>query len=76
MYTVDVVTLSVFPKNIFNASNPTASSAFSIVRAVNRQLASKPVGNTVAFLNNTLPLSIHIVPPAAAASQSTSADDR
>ncbi|KAK0237549.1 hypothetical protein EDD85DRAFT_951731 [Armillaria nabsnona] len=75
MSTSDAVMLSVFPKNIFDASSPTASSAFSIVRAVNRQLARKPVGSIVAFLNSTLPASIHIVPPAAAASQTKFADD-
>ncbi|KAK0237555.1 hypothetical protein EDD85DRAFT_1022828 [Armillaria nabsnona] len=59
----------------FDASNPTASLAFSILRAANRRLVCGPVGSTVAFLNSILPISILIVPPAASTSQIKMADD-
>ncbi|SJK98968.1 uncharacterized protein ARMOST_02247 [Armillaria ostoyae] len=65
MSTSDVAMLSVFPKNIFDARNPTAGLAFSIVRAASRRLVCGPVGNTVAFPNSTPPISIRIVLPAA-----------
>ncbi|KAK0435620.1 hypothetical protein EV421DRAFT_2039051 [Armillaria borealis] len=75
MSTSDVAMLSVFPKNIFDASNPTACLAFSIPRTANRRLVCGPVGNTVAFLNSTPPTSIRIVPPAVSTSQTKPTDD-
>ncbi|KAK0490048.1 hypothetical protein EDD18DRAFT_1109611 [Armillaria luteobubalina] len=70
IYTYDVVMLSA----LFDANNPTASLASSILRAVNRQLASKAAGNTVAFLNSTPPVLIRIVPPAPGKSINDSRD--
>ncbi|SJK98975.1 uncharacterized protein ARMOST_02255 [Armillaria ostoyae] len=60
---------------IFDASNPTASLVFFILRAANHQLVCRPVGSTVAFLNSTPPTSIHIAPPAAPTSQTKTADE-
>ncbi|KAK0220547.1 hypothetical protein IW262DRAFT_1461817 [Armillaria fumosa] len=75
MSTFDAVMLSVFLKNIFSVSGPTANLVFFIVRAVNHQLVCTLVGSTAAFLSSTPPTLTRIVPPAASTGQINAADD-